>query len=355
MLTQTSDGSIVDSKGKVLCFSIKRFVNDISLGNNCFICGVSPTNTKFNNEHVLPKWLLKKHKLHNRKITLPNGSDYRYDRYVLPCCIQCNSLMNQKIEQPVQRLISKGYDAITDHLKKKGPWLFFIWFSLLYIKTYLKDKSIRINQDERQSAGNISTQYEWEGLHHIHCLARSFFTKIEFDKNILGSFLVLPAKVAKHYENFDFADMYLPRALLVRTNDIAFVSILNDSCGALNLCMNILNKKLGAFSPIQLREIFARMAFANLHLLERPQFFTNIDLQNERLVMSGRCPNTVQIEKYSDDDFGQFMDFLCNPMLPFEQSIEIKMMRDEVKRGRYTFLFDEKDEFIKNSMDLIEK
>jgi hypothetical protein len=35
----TEDGSIIDRVGKVIFFSAQRFVDDICLGNCCFICG----------------------------------------------------------------------------------------------------------------------------------------------------------------------------------------------------------------------------------------------------------------------------------------------------------------------------
>jgi hypothetical protein len=43
MWTKTHDGSIVDTSGRVIYFSTERFVNDICLGDCCFICGAKPS------------------------------------------------------------------------------------------------------------------------------------------------------------------------------------------------------------------------------------------------------------------------------------------------------------------------
>jgi hypothetical protein len=80
----TPDHSVVDETGKVIFFSTDRFVNDICLGNCCFICGAKPEDKPFNNEHVLPEWLLRRHNLFDKAITLPNGATVRYDRYTVP-------------------------------------------------------------------------------------------------------------------------------------------------------------------------------------------------------------------------------------------------------------------------------
>ena len=71
--TKTSDGSIVDQDGKVIFFSTRRFIDDICIGNCCFICGAKPEEKQFDDEHVFPEWLLRRYNLFARTITLPNG------------------------------------------------------------------------------------------------------------------------------------------------------------------------------------------------------------------------------------------------------------------------------------------
>ena len=138
--------------------------------------------------------------------------------------------MNEVFEKPIHHMINNGYEAVYNYLKKNGPLLFFNWMALIYIKTHLKDKHLRFFRDNRKGDENISDFYEWEDLHHIHCIARSFYTKAQIDKNAFGSFIVLPAKVELHFENFDYGDIYLGRALLLRIDEVCFFAVLNDSC-----------------------------------------------------------------------------------------------------------------------------
>ncbi|TMK46793.1 MAG: HNH endonuclease [Alphaproteobacteria bacterium] len=119
MWTREADGSVIDeATGKIIFFSTERFVNDICLGDCCFICGAKQGEKEFNNEHILPEWLLRRFNLFDRVITLTNGATVQYSRYTLPCCADCNSLMGDEIERPLSEAISGGLDALIELIKK---------------------------------------------------------------------------------------------------------------------------------------------------------------------------------------------------------------------------------------------
>jgi hypothetical protein len=127
MLIRTEDGSIEDSSGKVIAFSIERFVRDICEGDCCFICGVRPDKADFNNEHILPEWILRNYGLFSRSLTLPNLTDFIYGQYTIPCCQKCNDLMGRVFEGPLSALVSLGYQAVSQLLATNpaGSWLVF--------------------------------------------------------------------------------------------------------------------------------------------------------------------------------------------------------------------------------------
>jgi hypothetical protein len=58
MWTRESDDTVLDENGAVVYFSLERFVRDLCLGDCCFICGAAPGTVSFNDEHVIPRWLL---------------------------------------------------------------------------------------------------------------------------------------------------------------------------------------------------------------------------------------------------------------------------------------------------------
>ena len=141
-----------------------------------FLCDGEDPSCLHNHEYVIPQWLLAKHCLHSKKINLPNGGRLSYGQYTLPCCVECNFLMGEKIETPTSRLIAGGLSSVGEYLETEGHWLFFIWLALIYLKTHLKDRQLRFHLDRRLGADPISDFYDWAEMHHIHCMARAFFT-----------------------------------------------------------------------------------------------------------------------------------------------------------------------------------
>jgi len=353
MLTQTEDGSIEDSSGKVIFFSVKRFVRDICEGNCCFICGVSPNKAQFNNEHVLPEWILRKYGLFSRTLELPNGTAFRYDQYTVPCCCECNALMGRIFEEPLSVLITQGYGAVAEFLSTNdgGSWLIFTWLALIYVKTHLKDKNLRLHKDRRLQDGMIADIYTWTELHHIHCVARSFYTGCPIDPKVHGSLLVLPARLEKHYEHFDYGDLYLARTVLLRLGDVAFLTVLNDSCAAWNICRPIWQKITGSLSPLQLKELMAHFAFVNLNLKERPSYHSETDSEGT-LKMSALLPGKVELEDHPRQvELGTVLYGCCRAILSEIGNADKESIIDNVKQGKMSFLFDSEGGFIHNSMD----
>ncbi|WP_141734376.1 HNH endonuclease [Oligoflexus tunisiensis] len=137
-LKRTKDKSVIDSNGRIIFFSIERFMKDIVEGSCCFVCGASPDSKVFNDEHVLPNWILKKYELHDKYITLTNQTKLKYGSYVIPCCKDCNTDMGRMIEEPIRNILLKGYDEVVKHIEKNGIMLFYVWMALIFTKTHLK-------------------------------------------------------------------------------------------------------------------------------------------------------------------------------------------------------------------------
>jgi hypothetical protein len=155
------DGSIIGKDGKVLFFSLERFKKDIIEGDCCFICGCSRGSRKFNDEHVIPDWLLRQFDLHSHQIGLPNSFGLRYSKYKIPCCGSCNSLLGKTLETPISKLFKSGYASVLKHAKRRGIWLFYLWLCLLYFKTHFKDRTLRFAIDRRKNEGAIADRYDW--------------------------------------------------------------------------------------------------------------------------------------------------------------------------------------------------
>jgi len=349
--TTAPDGSVLDQTGKVILFSAQRFIDDICLGNCCFICGAQPGTKEFNNEHVLPLWLLRRYDLFARQITLPNGVGVRYDRYTVPCCKECNSLMGDEIETPISEVVKGGLRAINDFAANGNLLKLFVWANLIYLKTHLKDKAVRFHLDARNGTQNIADEYDWADLHHVHCIVRCFYNECLVEKSAVGSFFTAPAITTGPIEPFDYCDLYLAQSMLLRLDDAAMFFVFNDSGAAMNYFWQHVERITGHLSPIQCREIMTELAWLNLRLKNRPTFQTECDLEGERCRTFAVRPEAELLNL----DLRLRGKLLRKALQDIPSGIEFQGCTREaavaaIDAGTMTFLFDEDGKFIENSM-----
>ena len=351
MWTVTDDKSVIDDSGKVILFSTERFINDICLGDCCFICGAAPHDREFNDEHVLPEWLLRRYDLFARTITLPNGRTVRYDRYTVPCCAECNSLMGEVVEKPISEVVQGGADAINEFISKGNLLKMFVWMGLIYLKTHLKDRTLRFHQDSRKGNERIADEYEWEYLHHIHSVVRCFYTGCAVEAEAVGSFLSIPVKAQASPGRFDYGDFYLAQTMLLRLDNVAMLTVFNDSGGAMNYFMQKLEKITGPVSELQLREIMVELAYLNLHIKERPTFLTECDTLNETCRIVGKRPEYLELMKMDRRVRGALLHHAVRHALP---NIRVAGHTEHdvveaIRAGSFTFLFNDDGQFIAES------
>src|SRR5579863_10680805 len=101
----------------------------------------------------------------------------------------------------------------------------------------------------------------------------------DVQREVFGTLFVLPAKIEEGAEPFDIADLYEAQTMLLRCHDVAIVTVFNDSTAVTGHLLRLLEKVGGPLSPLQLREIMVEAACCNLHLKERPQYASLVDLR----------------------------------------------------------------------------
>lgn len=346
-IRQAADGSIERDDGTVLHFSIDRFVRQVCAGACCMICGRPRAEVEFNREHVLPDWLLRRFKLHDRAIRLPSQTAFTYAQYTVPCCVQCNDRMGALMETPVREMLTSGYETLAERLQRESPKVLFAWLAFLFLKTHFRDLTLRFDRDRRNPSPAIGELYEWRELHHIHCLARSIYTGAKFTSGTIGSLLVLPADTSPPLELFDYGDLYRGRTVLIRIDDICIVAALNDSCSSLTAYREELKIIKGDLSPLQLREIMVRIAYLNVRLRERPQFYSDIGPEGT-VTLGAILPRSVECEAGTADEFGAlFYESIRDVLAGSANEIEIA---NSVRSGAFTFLRDDTGNFNTRSM-----
>ena len=335
------NGTILSDSGNIIHFGVDDFVNKICSEDNCFLCGASRAEKEFNDEHIIPKWVLRKYNLFNKHITLPNGKLFRYDRYTIPCCKECNSLLGEKIEDKVSDAFSKDYKYLQNFLNDNYH-IVFIWMALIFLKTHLKDKTFK---EDFKTNSKISDYYDWETLHHIHCLVRAICFNIPIDLRALGSMIVLPAKKSKFYDVFDYADIYYCKTMFIKFDNIAILVVLNDSCACMNMLKDLIERIKGPLNPLQFRELLVRFAHCNISLLNRPVYYTDVDIKTGKLKISVKHSDTIEIKEYNQKEYGEMLYYFIRPMLEYFKSENIDWVETHLKEGDLSYLFDEKGDF----------
>lgn len=351
IVTLYSDGTVEDAHGNIISFGLERFISDICLGDHCFMCGSSPKDTLFNDEHIIPKWVLRKLDLYKEQITLPNTEKIRYERYVVPCCKTCNSFLGETVETEIKHAFDNGHVSLNRYIERNGKKKLFLWLTLIFFKTHLKDSFLRKHLDQRKGTEKISSDYDWSFMHHVHCLIRTLKTGVAFDEHCIGSIIILPATVSPNYSQFDFCDTYASNTIMLRIGDVAIVSVLDDSCASSYFFSPFIEKITGPCSPLQLREILAHMTLINTKLKYRPRFFTKFDRFTQSLSIHTELPETMDMEDYTKEEFGQILytkvsDYLGKVHCPNGEFTEAN-----IKAGNYQFLLNTDNKFITNSME----
>ena len=156
----------------------------------------------------------------------------------------------------------------------------------------------------------------------------------------------LAASDGDAYGHFDFGDLYLQRAICLRFRDVAMVCILNDACACLSLEKDHLFTRIaGPLSPLQLRKVMARLGYLNTLIKERPSFHSTFSEGEYKI--SGTHPDVIDVGEWDPSEYGRILYFACKDQLTRCPNPNIAKIEDDVRNGRYTFLFDENGDFLK--------
>lgn len=345
-----STKSIIDVlTGKTLFFGYEDFSSKIVNGGHCFICGASPNEKRFNNEHVIPDWILREYQLHDDAIRLPNDTYFKYGSYIVPCCEQCNTELSAAFEIPISKLIKKGYRYAVEELHNDKSMVdkLFQWMCLLFFKTHLKDTRLLMERNRSLQAGNIGDYHSWENIHHIHCMSRAFFTAAEIDDNVYGSFMVLPAlrhELQEQSDLFDYMDNLDGSTVMIRLDEICIFAVLNDS----KLCQSLFHKYTerisGPLTNIQLREIFCHLVFLNTNLKTKPIYHSTI--KNDRYNICATVPELPELLHTTErkSSVGELLHFYIEDLIPNYVENREKHLQS-IKKGEMQFLLNESGTF----------
>ena len=345
MSTAPEPPSMVSTDGRILLMSCDQFVQTIGNGNACFVCGITPEEANFNDEHIVPRWILRRFGLFEKEITLPTGELRKYGGYRVQCCSECNSLLGKKVETPISQLLLGTYQEVRQRFEDPhNEQLLFIWLSLLFLKMHLKDGKVPVHKDRRLGTSVIGDGYDWSVLHHIHAVARSPYTGAHLLPGVVGSICIYEIQTDAERERFDYINFTNEHTLAVQAGNIGIAAVLTDAGAARVAWLNHLSCIDAPLNNLQLREVAAMLAVANANLLDRPVFGT--------LRAGGQWPaifcypSSGRLGPYDPEEFGHALLFSIQQYVA-ERVIEVDGVREpaevaaKICSGHVSLLFDE--------------
>jgi hypothetical protein len=272
----TSGRSILRSDGEFVLVHAADFAENILMGENCFLCGCYPDGMEFNNEHVIPDWLLRYTGIANMSITLPNGHLVRYSSYKVRSCKQCNSFLAENIEGPISKAMKGGFKTFSNFLENNRK-LVFQWLCLLYYKVHFRDFSYRYNLDRRESDISIGALYAWPNFHHIFCVARSVIFDAQFSNGVIGTIKIFQLNDWERHGKFDYRDHWISDTLFIRLKDICIYVSFTDAGAVKCMTQDKFARVPQHLNHIQAIEIYGDFISAKMHFKRQHDFHSFYD------------------------------------------------------------------------------
>jgi len=317
----------------------------------CFICLEHNSSKSFNDEHVLPKWILKKFKLFDKTINLPNNSKFRYGQYVIPCCVDCNTRLSEVYEIPLSNLLKLPFDEIIEQIKKDQKIIqkIYHWMSLIFIKTHIKTTLLKKFLNPKRGTGKIGDDIEWAYLHHIYLMSRVHYTNATVNNDVYGSTLIFSAMNEDSNEGFDFVDSWVTRSIFIKIDEIAIICCLDDGKAGISFISRWIDKLESPLHPLQLKEILAHLGYINLNLAERPTFQSRHNKVHQIIEANyPESPPSLVKKERQQFQIGDILDFFAKSHYMPENKNN-KNILAEIKAGTRGFLFDSDGKFYKMS------
>lgn len=350
MNKEVNNRTIIDTNGKIIHYSVDRFIQDICEGDCCFICGASQSDTVFNDEHVWPNWLLRQFELHNEVINLGNDTTFSYSRYTTICCAKCNSRMGKEIESPAKKILSLSAKEIKTALKDSSKQLIlYRWLASIFLKVHLKNRSFRMELDRRIDAGQIADNYDWSTLHQLHAVVRSFYTGIHVDSSATGSLFAVESQSHIASDLFDHMEIYNTKSMFVRMNKIALFVGFDDAQRPMRVLRKIRRKITHPLNRFQVYELFAELSDIIHRTVTHPKCSLTIHDMGHDYRLS--CSySELNLRPPHPGLRGQILARSIEGV-ELGNNIKISGLSGEVakrhlEKGTYSFLFDSKGNFI---------
>ncbi len=196
--------------------------------SECFLCLTPLTPENLTREHIFPKWLLNRHDLWDKSMTLMNGTLIKYRQLTIPCCLECNGTHLSQMEKEVGTAFASGYQAVKEMDRK----VLFSWLAKIFYGLLVKERHSLLDL-RNQNGDKILDDDDLNRFAMHHLLMQTVRGDVNWrapnDENPWSIF-VLKCQTSDEEPslNFDYIDENKIPFLAIRSGDVAVVASLQD-------------------------------------------------------------------------------------------------------------------------------
>lgn len=281
----------------------------------CFLCGCKLTGKNTTEEHVFPKWLLKRYSLFNSGgLTLLNGRTQAYRKIKVPCCMECNNVHLGRLEREISSAVRSGYNAFVKLDEEKVYlWLLKIFYEIVYLET-----SLMISPGFPEK-GRMITPAKLEEYAHCHVFLQAIRGKTTFhDQKPWSIFIFKTKKYSNPLHNFDYKDNLDFLTFAIRMDGIGIIACLQDNGSHKDCFVGYDKIRNHTLHSIQFIETFSKVTYKESTCQRVPKYVMIGDKSQCQVISMPRYGLSTK-PIYGDWDMEVYARYLSAYLqLPFE-------------------------------------
>lgn len=261
------------------------FDNMLFTDNQCFLCG-SIILDGATQEHVFPKWLLRKFNLWDERLNLINSTSIPYRYLTIPCCRECNSIFLSIMESTIEEAVSLGPEEV----EKVSEITTYLWMGKIFYGLLYKDLSLLADQKD-PTAGHLNDPEYIKNYRALHGFLQSSRANIEFSNFFPGSIFIFNIEQTPNFFPFDYSDNPIGMTICIRMDNIGIIACLKDDGLIKKNWEHVYNATKGKkLYPVQFDE-FCAIIFYEAYFMVRSGKYLSI------------CPNSGSSSIYKMPGF----------------------------------------------------
>ena len=240
--------------------------------DRCFLCGDDLNHVQRTDEHVFPRWLLRRYGLWNERLGLLNRTTVRYRQLTIPCCHDCNTMHLSQIERSVQEAWDEGPDAV----RGLDCNLLFLWMGKIYYGILFRELLLPLDR-RRETTGPIVPADALAAFQTHHTLLQRARGVVTWGEDCPASVFVFECQESDENLrlNFDYGDHFVRPFFAIRGGAIGLIATLQDWGALKTVGLEMFQTaRVLTLHPVQFRGLIAAGQCANglfnrtpLHLL----------------------------------------------------------------------------------------